>query len=87
MGRLDPRRETKIQGKNGDRERGIREKVINKRKFLARKRRRQGRAERRLLRQSERRNRARARGREITVAMHNVRTMAWWMGRTELDGR
>ena len=87
MRRLDPRRETKIQGKNGDRERGIREKVINKRKFLARKRRRQGRAERRLLRQSERRNRARAPGREITVAMHNVRTMARWMGRTQLDGR
>ena len=41
-----------------------------------RKRRRRGRAERRLLRQSEKRNRARARGREITVATHNVRTMA-----------
>ena len=41
-----------------------------------RKRRRRGRAERHLLRQSERRNRARARGREITVATQNVRTMA-----------
>ena len=76
VGRLNLRHETKTQGKNGDRERGIREKVTNGRKFWARKRRRRGRAERRLLRQSERRNRARARGREITVATHSVRTMA-----------
>ena len=49
-GRLKPSRETKIQGENGDRERGIREEeVTEKRKFLARKRRRRGRAERRLL--------------------------------------
>ena len=40
------------------------------------KRRRRGRAELRLLRQSKTINRARARGREITVATHNVRTMA-----------
>ena len=51
-------------------------KVTKKRKLLARKRRRQGRAERRLLRQSKVSNRARARGWEITVATHNVRTMA-----------
>ena len=76
VGRLNPRRETKIQGKNGDRERGIVEKVIERRKLLARKRRRRGRAKRRLLRQSETKSRARARGREITVATHNVRTMA-----------
>ena len=76
VGRLNPRCENKIKGKNGDRERRIREKVTNRRKFLARKRRRRGRAERRLLRQSERGNRARARGREITVATHNVRMMA-----------
>ena len=43
---------------------------------MARKRRRRGRAERCLLRQSKASNRARARGREITVATHNVRTMA-----------
>ena len=54
----------------------MKQKVINKRKVLARKRRRRGRAERRLLRQSERRNRPRARGREVTVATHNERTMA-----------
>ena len=48
----------------------------HRRKLLARKRRRRGRAERRLLRQSKTKNRARARGRKITVAMHNVRTMA-----------
>ena len=42
----------------------------------ARKRRRRGRAERRRLHQSKRRNQARARGREIAVATHNVRTMA-----------
>ena len=76
MGRLNPRRENKIQGKNGDRERREIEKLTERRKILARKRRRRGRAERRLLRQSKRRNRARARGREITVATHNVRTMA-----------
>ena len=52
------------------------EKVTNRRNFLARKRRRRGRIERCLLRQSEMRNRARARGREITVATHSVRTMA-----------
>ena len=76
MGRLNPRRETKTKGRNGDREREMKEEVTDRRKFLARKRRRRGRAERRLLRQRERRNRARARGREITVATHNVRTMA-----------
>ena len=76
MGRLNPRRETKIQGKNGDRERGIRNKINKRRKFLARKRRRRGRTERSLLRQSETRNRARARRRGITVATHNVRAMA-----------
>ena len=75
MGRLNPRRETKTKGRNGDREKEMKE-VTDRRKFLARKRRRRGRAERRLLRQRERRNRARARGREIKVATHNVRTMA-----------
>ena len=43
---------------------------------MARKWRRRGRAERRLLQQSKASSRARARGREITVATHNVRTMA-----------
>ena len=76
VGRLNPRRETKTKGRNGDRERKMKEEVTNRRQFLARKRRRRGRAERRLLRQPERGNRARARGREITVAAHNVRTMA-----------
>ena len=76
VGRLNPRRETKIKGRNGDREREMKEEVTDRRKFLARKRRRRGRAEWRLLRQRERRNRAHARGREITVATHNVRTMA-----------
>ena len=76
MGRLNPRRETKTKGRNGDREKEMKEKVTDRRNFLARKRRRRGRAERRLLRQRKRRNRARARGREITVATHNVRTMA-----------
>ena len=75
-GRLNPRRENKIQVKNGDREREKSEKVTEKSKILARKRRRRGRAERRRSRQSRRRNRARARGREIAVATHNVRTMA-----------
>ena len=76
VGRLNPRRETKTKGRNGDRERKMREEVTNRRKFLARKQRRRGRAERRLLRQRDRRNRARTRGGEITVATHNVRTMA-----------
>ena len=76
VGRLNPRRETKTKGRNGDREEEMKEEVTDRRKFLARKRRWRGRAERRLLRQRERRNRARARGREIAVATHNVRTMA-----------
>ena len=76
VGRLNPRRENKIQGKNGDREGGKNEKVAKRRKIFARKRRRRGRAERRHLRQSKRKNRARAREWEIAVATHNVRTMA-----------
>ena len=69
VGRLNLRRENKIQGKNGDREGGKLKKSQRGGKFWeiwARKRRRRGRAE----------NRARARGRESTVATHNVRTMA-----------
>ena len=54
----------------------MREKVPNRRKVLARKRRWRGRAERRLLRQRERSYRPRARGWKIIVATHNVRTMA-----------
>ena len=87
MGRLNPRRETKTKGRNGDRVREMREQVTYRRKFLARKRRRRGRAERRLLRrQRKRKNRARARGREITVAMTTYGRWRW-MGSTELDGR
>ena len=76
VGRLNPRHENKIQGKNGDRERGNTENVTERRKNLAHKWRRRGRAERRRLRQSKRKNRARARGRDIAVTPHNVRTMA-----------
>ena len=76
VGRLNPRRKNKIQGKHGDRERDKFEKVTERRKTLARERRWRGRAEWRLIRQNERRNRARALGREITVTTHNVRTMA-----------
>ena len=76
VGRLNPRSEDKIQGKNGDRERGKIAKDTERRKVLAHKRRRRGRAERRRLRQSKRRNRVRARGQEIAVATHNVRAMA-----------
>ena len=76
VGRLNPRREEKVQGKNGDKERGKTEKVTERRKVFARKRRRQGRAERRPLRQNKTRNQAHARGREITVATHNVRIIA-----------
>ena len=95
--RLNPRREIKLHGKNRDRERRIRGKVSKRRKFLARKRRRRGRAERRgraarrgraerrLLRQSETWNRARAQRWEITVATHNVQTMA--VDRTHGVGR
>ena len=64
-------RQERGQGKEN-----VKKQVTNRRKVLARKRRRRGRAERRLLRQRERRNRARAHEREITVAPHNVRTMA-----------
>ena len=76
VGWLNPRRETKTKCRNGDRERKMREEITKRRKFLARKRRRRGRAEWRFLRHHERRNCARARGREITVVTHNVRTMA-----------
>ena len=76
VGRLNPRGENKIQGKDGDRERRKIEKVTKRRKLLARNRRRQGRAKRCLLRQSKTSNRARAHRREITVATHNTRTMA-----------
>ena len=71
VGRLSPRRETKIQGKNGEREGGELKKSRRGGKaweILVRKRRR--------LRQSKSGNRARAGGREIAVATHNVRTMA-----------
>ena len=57
-------------------EKGHNRKSHREEKILARKRRRRGRAERRLLQQSEKRNRTRARGQEITVATHNVRTIA-----------
>ena len=50
VGRLNPRRERKKQGKNGDMEEGKIEKVAERRKIFARKRRRRGRAERRRLR-------------------------------------
>ena len=76
VGRLNPRRENKIQGKNGDREGGKNEKVAKKGKIFGRKRRRRGRAERRRLRQSKRGHRARAGGLEIAVATHDVQTMA-----------
>ena len=49
VGRMNPRRETKIKDRNGDMEREMKEKVTDRRKFLARKRRRRGRAEWRLL--------------------------------------
>ena len=79
VGRLNPRRENKIQGKNGHREGRKLKKSQKGETFwetMARKRRRRGRAERRRQQQSKRRNRARARGREIAFATHNVRTMA-----------
>ena len=76
VGRLNPRRKTKTKNRNRDREREMREEITKRRKVLARKRRWRGRAERRLLRQHERRNRAPARGREIIVATHNVWAMA-----------
>ena len=46
VGPLNPRRETKTKARKGDRERKMREEVKNRRKALARKRRRRGRAER-----------------------------------------
>ena len=58
VGRLNPRRENKIQGKNGDGEGRKLKKSQGETswKILARKRRRRGRAERRRLQQSKRRN-------------------------------
>ena len=76
VGRLNQRHEKKMKGKDGDRKRSKIEKVAERKKILSRKWRRRGRAERRLLQESKTRNRIRARGREITVATHNVRRMA-----------
>ena len=77
MRRLNPRRKINFIGRKGDRERRlIEEEVPKRRKCLARKQRRRGRAEGHLVQQQERRNRARARRRKITVATHNARTMA-----------
>ena len=71
--------EPTLREQNTRQERGQRKgenrKSHREEKILARKRTRRGRAERQLLRQSERRNQARARGWEITIATHNVRTM------------
>ena len=75
-GTAEPTSREKSTRQERGRERGKNEKVTERRKILAHKRRWRGRAERRRLRQSKRRNRARARGREIAVATHNVRTMA-----------
>ena len=76
VGRLNPRRKTKTKTRNGDRERDMRYEVTGRRNALVHKWRRRGRAERRLMQQRKRRNQARARGREIIIATHNVRTKA-----------
>ena len=78
MGRLNPRRETKIQGKHRDRERGGGGGELQRggNYWCENGGGVAGRAKRRLLRQSTASNRARARGREITVATHNTRLMA-----------
>ena len=86
MNRLSPRRESKIQGKNGDRERGEIEKVTERRKILARKRRRRGRAERQL------RDRAKEGIKHVRVdgrsQLPRTTSGRWrWMGRTECNGR
>ena len=88
VGRLNPRRETKTKGRNGDREKEMKEEVTDRRKFLARKRRRRGRAERRLLRQRERRNRAHDMHVGGKSQLPHTTYGRWqWMGNTELDGR
>ena len=70
--RRQNKRQERGQGKENERRSHKQEEILGAQTEAAR----QSRAERSLLRQSERRNRARARGREITVATHNVRTMA-----------
>ena len=85
--RLNPRRENKVQGKNGDRE-GVKiEKVAERRKSLARKRRRRDRAERRRLydRAKVGIEHVREDGRPQLPRTTSGR---WrWMVRAELDGR
>ena len=86
MGRLNPRREIKTKDRNGDREMKMREEITNRRKVLARKRRRRGRAERRLLRQRE----GGIKHVRVDEKSQLPRTTygQWrWMGSTELDGR
>ena len=85
VGRLNPRRENKIQGKNGARERGKIGEVTERRKVLACKRRKRGRAERRRLRQSKRRNRARARTRDRSCHAQRLDDGGGWDARSWTD--
>ena len=78
-GELNPPRETKNSGANGGT--GVRGhkfmyKKIQRKKVLARKKRRRGRAGRRTARRQASNDRDRARRRELVIATHNVRTIA-----------
>ena len=86
VGRLNPRRETKTKGRNGDKEKEIKEEVTDRRKFLARKRRRRGRAERRLLRRAKGGIEHMHVGGKSQLP-HTTYGRWQWMGNTELDGR
>ena len=90
LGRPNPPRETKISGANGDGERRksvpekyrkqLKQKIITettrRKKLLARKRRRRGRAGRRAKRREAESEREKVRRKELTIATHNVRTIA-----------
>ena len=86
VGRLNPRRENKYNARTGIGKEGKLEKTQERRKILARKWRRRGRAERRRLRQTKGGiEHVREDGRSQLPRTTSGR---WrWMGRTELDWR
>ena len=85
-GQLIPRRKIKIQGKNKNRDRGIRDKVPGRRKISERKPRCGDRAERCFLRQSKRETEhVRLDGRSQLPRTTYER--CWWVERTESDRR
>ena len=77
VGRLNPRRETKTKGRNGDREKEMKEEVTDRRKFLARKR----------IYDSAKGGIEHVHVGGKSQLPHTTYGRWRWMGNTELDGR